>query len=220
MAWVFRRWRAGSTVTRSSPARSSSGTSGHIPASGNGAPTWCRRPCSIAASRAIFGLAAAPHHEPEPAHALQFPNAERRRRDAAARGVRLCEAGIVPIMLVHDGILLEETDAEKIEHAKEIMRAAGRDVCDGFEIGVDVDQMLDRRSSLSRQATRGAEDVGDDHGHARGDRRPAEEGDRHDGAAGDGPRQAHRGRAPRYWRQAEQAPGSRNPSCGSRCRCG
>ena len=56
--------------------------------------------------------------------------------------VRLCEAGIVPIMLVHDGILFEETDAEKIEHAKEIMRAAGRDVCGGFEIGVDVDQML------------------------------------------------------------------------------
>jgi hypothetical protein len=55
---------------------------------------------------------------------------------------RLCEAGIVPIMLVHDGILLEETDAEKIEHAKEIMRAAGRDVCGGLEIGVDVDQML------------------------------------------------------------------------------
>ena len=55
---------------------------------------------------------------------------------------RLCEAGIVPIMLVHDGILLEEADEEKIEGAKEIMRAAGRDVCDGLEIGVDVDQML------------------------------------------------------------------------------
>ena len=55
---------------------------------------------------------------------------------------RLCEAGIVPIMLVHDGILLEETDAETIEHAKEIMLAAGRDVCGGLEIGVDVDQML------------------------------------------------------------------------------
>src|SRR5262249_35111122 len=55
---------------------------------------------------------------------------------------RLCEAGVVPCMLVHDGILLEETDREKIEHAKEIMRIAGREVCDGFEIGVDVDQML------------------------------------------------------------------------------
>ena len=55
---------------------------------------------------------------------------------------RLCEAGIVPIMLIHDGILFEETDREKIEHAIEIMRGAGRDVCDGFEIGVDIDQML------------------------------------------------------------------------------
>ena len=32
---------------------------------------------------------------------------------------------------------------EQIEHAKEIMLQAGRDVCDGFEIGVDVDQMLE-----------------------------------------------------------------------------
>jgi len=55
---------------------------------------------------------------------------------------RLCEAGIVPVMLVHDGILFELTDHEQIEHAKEIMRQAGRDVCDGFEIGVDVDQLL------------------------------------------------------------------------------
>ena len=56
--------------------------------------------------------------------------------------VRMCEAGIVPIMLVHDGVLLEETDPERIEHAKEIMLQAGRDVCDGFEIGVDTDQLL------------------------------------------------------------------------------
>ena len=56
---------------------------------------------------------------------------------------RLCEAGIIPCMLIHDGILFEATDLEQIEHAKEIMRAAGRDTCDGFEIGVDVDQMLE-----------------------------------------------------------------------------
>jgi hypothetical protein len=56
--------------------------------------------------------------------------------------VRLVEAGIIPCMLVHDGILFEETDPERIEQAKEIMRQAGRDVCSGFEIGVDVDQML------------------------------------------------------------------------------
>jgi DNA polymerase I len=55
---------------------------------------------------------------------------------------RLCEAGIVPSMLIHDGILLELTDREQIEQAKEIMRVAARDVCDGFEIGVDIDQML------------------------------------------------------------------------------
>jgi len=57
--------------------------------------------------------------------------------------VRLCEAGVVPIMLVHDGILFEETEREKIEHAKEIMRQAGRDVCDGLTIDAEVDQMLE-----------------------------------------------------------------------------
>jgi hypothetical protein len=55
---------------------------------------------------------------------------------------RLCEAGIVPVMLIHDGILFEATDREQVEQANDIMRAAGRDACDGFEIGVDVDQML------------------------------------------------------------------------------
>ena len=55
---------------------------------------------------------------------------------------RMCDAGIVPIMLIHDGILLEETDPERVAHAKEIMLQAGRDVCDGFEIGVDTDQLL------------------------------------------------------------------------------
>src|SRR5262249_37275405 len=44
---------------------------------------------------------------------------------------RLCEAGVVPCMLIHDGILFELTDHEQIEHAKEIMRGAGRDVCVG-----------------------------------------------------------------------------------------
>jgi hypothetical protein len=55
---------------------------------------------------------------------------------------RLCEAGIVPIMLIHDGILFEVMNQEEVEHAKEIMREAGRDVCDGLEIGVDTDQEL------------------------------------------------------------------------------
>jgi DNA polymerase I len=55
---------------------------------------------------------------------------------------RLCEAGLIPNMLVHDGILFEFDNREQIAHAIEIMRKAGRDVCDGFEIDVDVDQML------------------------------------------------------------------------------
>ena len=67
---------------------------------------------------------------------------------------RLCEAGIVPSMLVHDGILLEVQNEEQIAHAIEIMKAAGRDVCDGFEIGVDVDQMLRAWRAATRTSGR------------------------------------------------------------------
>ena len=56
---------------------------------------------------------------------------------------RMCEAGIVPNMLVHDGLLIEVTDAEQIAQAIDIMKVAARDVCGGFEIGVDVDQKLE-----------------------------------------------------------------------------
>lgn len=55
---------------------------------------------------------------------------------------RMCEAGIVPNMLVHDGVLLEVKNEEQIAQAKEIMRKAGMEVCNGLEIGVDVDQKL------------------------------------------------------------------------------
>jgi hypothetical protein len=56
--------------------------------------------------------------------------------------VELCRAGLVPSMLIHDGILIEANSMEEVEHAKEIMRAAGRAVCNGLEIGVDTDQLL------------------------------------------------------------------------------
>jgi hypothetical protein len=56
--------------------------------------------------------------------------------------VRLCEAGIVPAMLIHDGVLLEVDNVEQIEISKDIMRSAGRDICSGLEVGVDVDQKL------------------------------------------------------------------------------
>jgi DNA polymerase-1 len=56
---------------------------------------------------------------------------------------RLCESGLVPSMLVHDGILLELRNEEEVEHAIEIMRVAGLETCDGFEVGVDIDQRLE-----------------------------------------------------------------------------
>jgi hypothetical protein len=56
--------------------------------------------------------------------------------------VRLCDAGIVPVMLVHDGILLEADNSEQIELAIEIMGSAGRDVCNGLDIGASVDKHL------------------------------------------------------------------------------
>ena len=56
----------------------------------------------------------------------------------------LCDAGIVPSMLVHDGILLELRDRGQIEQANDIIRAASREVCSGFEIGVDADLPLER----------------------------------------------------------------------------
>jgi DNA polymerase-1 len=59
---------------------------------------------------------------------------------------RLCNAGIVPSMLIHDGILLELDNEEQIAQAMEIMRGAGRNVCDGLEVGVDIDQELRDRA--------------------------------------------------------------------------
>jgi hypothetical protein len=56
---------------------------------------------------------------------------------------RLCEIGMVPCMLVHDGILLELENEGHVEQAIEIMRWAGREVCNGFEIDVDIDQRLE-----------------------------------------------------------------------------
>jgi hypothetical protein len=55
--------------------------------------------------------------------------------------MRMCEAGIIPSMLVHDAVLLEADSEEQIAHAKEIMEQAGADVCNGFKINVDVERM-------------------------------------------------------------------------------
>ena len=55
---------------------------------------------------------------------------------------RLCEEGIVPNMLVHDAVLIEVDNEEQVEQAAEIMRWAGRQVCNGLAIGVDADKPL------------------------------------------------------------------------------
>jgi hypothetical protein len=49
----------------------------------------------------------------------------------------------VPNMLIHDGILIEAITEEQIAQTKEIMLAAGREVCGGLQIDVDEDQRLD-----------------------------------------------------------------------------
>ena len=56
--------------------------------------------------------------------------------------VRLCEIGHVPSMLVHDGILVELECKAQIAEVADVMRWAGREVCNSFEIGVDIDQEL------------------------------------------------------------------------------
>ena len=89
--------------------------------------------------------------------------------------VRLCEIGLVPSMLVHDGILLELENEAQIAEAADVMRWAGREVCNGFEIGVDIDQKLIGRRDLPGQAGGSPGDVGDDHGRAADRRRHSAE---------------------------------------------
>jgi hypothetical protein len=82
-------------------------------------------------------------HSPNQRTLFNFPMQSGGAEMLRLATMRLCDAGIVPIMLIHDGILFEESDPEKLDHAIEIMRSAGRDVCRGLEIGVDIDQRLE-----------------------------------------------------------------------------
>jgi DNA polymerase I-like protein with 3'-5' exonuclease and polymerase domains len=92
----------------------------------------------------VFGWPLHITHSPNQRTLYNFPMQSGGAEMLRLATVRLCEAGIVPVMLIHDGILFEETDPEKIEFAIEIMLNAGRDVCDGLvEIGVDIDQRLE-----------------------------------------------------------------------------
>ena len=82
----------------------------------------------------------------------------------------LCDADLVPNMLVHDGILLELDNDEQVRHAIEIMERAGLAVCGGLKIGVDVDQRLEGGARYQDKRPMAQEDVGDGDGRAAGDR--------------------------------------------------
>ena len=52
---------------------------------------------------------------------------------------RLCDANLVPSMLVHDGILIEVQNQAQVVQVLEIMRSAGTEVCRGLEIGAELE---------------------------------------------------------------------------------
>ena len=92
----------------------------------------------------VFGWPLRISHSPNKRTLYNFPMQGNGAEMLRLAAWRMCEASIVPCMLIHDGILLEARNKEEIAHAIEIMKEAGRDVCNGFEIGVDIDQMLER----------------------------------------------------------------------------
>jgi hypothetical protein len=92
--------------------------------------------------RSVFGWPLRISTSPNKRTLYNFPMQSNGAEMLRLAACRMCEAGIIPCMLIHDGLLLEARDMEQVEQAMEIMRAAGRDVCDGLEIGVDTDQEL------------------------------------------------------------------------------
>jgi hypothetical protein len=92
--------------------------------------------------RSVFGWPLRISTSPNKRTLYNFPMQSNGAEMLRLAAWRLCEVDIVPCMLIHDALLIEAKHMEQVEHAKRIMRAAGRDVCDGFEIGVDTDQEL------------------------------------------------------------------------------
>jgi hypothetical protein len=92
--------------------------------------------------RSVFGWSLRISTSPNRRTLYNFPMQSNGAEMLRLAACRLCEVGIVPCMLIHDGLLIEAKDMGQVEQAKQIMRAAGRDVCDGLEIGVDTDQLL------------------------------------------------------------------------------
>jgi len=92
--------------------------------------------------RSVFGWPLRISTSPNRRTLYNFPMQSNGAEMLRLAACRLCEVGIVPCMLIHDGLLIEAKDMEQVEQAKDIMRAAGREVCDGLDIGVDTDQLL------------------------------------------------------------------------------
>jgi hypothetical protein len=88
----------------------------------------------------VFGWPLHISHSPNQRTLFNFPMQSGGAEMLRLAAMRLCEAGLVPSMLIHDGILLEINTEEQVAQAIEIMRGAGRDVCCGLDIGVDIDQ--------------------------------------------------------------------------------
>jgi DNA polymerase I len=82
-------------------------------------------------------------HSPNPRTIFNFPAQSAGADCMRLAAVKLCEDGLTPSMLIHDGILLEVRSEEEVEHAQEVMRWAGREITGGlFDIRVGVDQKL------------------------------------------------------------------------------
>jgi DNA polymerase I len=92
--------------------------------------------------RSVFGWRLRISTSPNKRALYNFPMQSNGAEMLRLAAYRMCDVGIVPSMLIHDGLLIGARDMEQVEHAKHIMRQAGRDVCDGLEIGVDTDQEL------------------------------------------------------------------------------
>jgi hypothetical protein len=87
----------------------------------------------------VFGWPLHLSHSPNKRTLYNFPMQSGGAEMLRLAAVRSCEAGLVPLMLVHDAMLFEFDNEEQVAHAKEIMLQAGRDVCDGFTIDVEED---------------------------------------------------------------------------------
>ena len=74
----------------------------------------------------VFGWPLHISHSPNKRTLYNFPMQSGGAEMLRLAAMRLCDAGVVPIMLVHDGILFEMDGEEQVAQAVEVMRGAGR----------------------------------------------------------------------------------------------